>query len=297
MIYDKTRNDIFSGYIHKWYGMKSEEDLKPENEINHARRNICKIMMNALYGKMLQRASFESEIICNSVDEIYKFLKNKKFIDLDILGNGKVMIKAETDEEYEDHDINKPSQLGSFILSYSRRIMLQYNKAIDPTLEGLTNVSYSDTDSLHVQGHIMKKLEKKNLIRSGELGYMTNDYKKGGLILMEKNLGSKMYMNKYIDKTGKITTVMKAKGLPKKSLTQKFFFQERGEVTIKNSFKKVFNKITTQEKEKDIGIFTIRKEDMTRAFNLNRWKGRVLGDDGIFYCIGYRMPDGYVVMG
>ena len=126
---------------------------------------------------------------------------------------------------------------------------------------------------------------------------MTNDYKKDGVVILEKNLGSKLYMNKTIDKNGKISTIMKAKGLPKKTLTQKLFFKEHGEITIKDSFKKVFNKQTSTEKNNNIGVYTIRKEDMNRAFNLNRWKGRVLGNDNIYYCIGYRMGDGELVMG
>ena len=61
MIYDKGTNNIFDDYIEKWYNLKNAEDKKNDNERNDLLREICKLFMNALYGKMLQRSYFESQ--------------------------------------------------------------------------------------------------------------------------------------------------------------------------------------------------------------------------------------------
>jgi len=286
LIYDATRNDLFKPYINKYYSLKAAEDNKPAHLQNPARRNICKILQNALYGKQLQRSVFESEMICNSINEVYEFLKEKDFIDLEILSDCKVLIKAQTLEENESDNINKPSQLGAFILSYSREVMLFYNSLLDPELKKF-NVSYGDTDSMHIFGHDHKKLKDMGYIPDKcQLGYLSNDIKKNGLIINEINLGAKLYMYKYIDENNDIKTVMKAKGLPKKYLSQQFFIQESGEVVIKDSFIKTFGKLNNNEKSAGIGMFTIRKHDLSRKFNAVTWQGRILKGNK-YYPHGY----------
>ena len=161
-----------------------------------------------------------------------------------------------------------------------------YNKMIDPELKTLT-ITYGDTDSMHMFGENHKKLNEMGLIKK-ELGYLANDIKNGdGLIIQEINLGSKLYMYKYINNKNEIKTTMKAKGLPKRYLQQKFFIERKGEVTIENSFKKVFTKINNNEKNNNIDMFTIRKENITRTFNKKEYSGRILINN-IYYPIGYQ---------
>ena len=59
--------------------------------------------------------------------------------------------------------IQKPNQLGAFVTAYSRKIMLFYMKAIDPTLETMA-FTYTDTDSLHIMGEAYLRLIKMGLI-------------------------------------------------------------------------------------------------------------------------------------
>ena len=91
--------------------------------------------MNGLYGKMLQWPIFEHEIIANNVNDIYEFLKNNDFIDLDILDENKILLKGKSIIDNEEECINKPSQFGSFIFSYSHKIMQFYNMQLDPELK------------------------------------------------------------------------------------------------------------------------------------------------------------------
>ena len=79
---------------------------------------------------------------------------------------------------------------------------------------------------------------------------------------------------------------MKTKGLPTRNLKEEFFNNESGIITISNSFKKVFETLNKKDVVNDIGMYTIRKIDITRSFNSNPWTGRVL--DGNVY-----LPHGY----
>ena len=109
--------------------------------------------------------------------------------------------------------------------------MLFYNKFI---------VSYTDNDSLHIPAEVYYKLKNMNLIRNGEMGYLSNDIKKNGMIFFEKNLGSKLYTYKYVNDNNEIKTVMKYKGLPKKYLKEEFYNDQSGEIEIKNSIKYIY---------------------------------------------------------
>ena len=146
---------------------------------------------------------------------------------------------------------------------------------------------------MHMSGESFKKLNEMGLIKT-ELGYLANDIKDGnGLIIQEINLGSKLYLYKYINNKNEIKTVAKSKGLPKKYLKQKIFIERKGEVIIKGSFKKTFTKINSNEKSKNIDMFTIRKENITRSFNKNAYDGRELRENGLYYPWGYTGEEVY----
>ena len=83
---------------------------------------------------------------------------------------------------------------------------------------------------------------------------------------------------------------MKSKGLPNKYLQQIFFIERKGEVEIKGSFKKLFTKINNIEKNKNIEMFTIRKENIKRTFNKTEYSRKEL-INGIYYPIDYKIND------
>ena len=146
---------------------------------------------------MLQRSYFESQKLVHNTKEIYDFGKDHYITDIGFLGSGKILLSGTIKEKEDDEQINKPSQFGGFFLSYSRKLMNVYNKMIDPELKSLT-ITYGDTDSMHMSGENHKKLNEMGVIKK-ELGYLANDIKNGdGIIIQEINLGSKLYMYKYI---------------------------------------------------------------------------------------------------
>ena len=114
-------------------------------------------MLNAMYGKTLQRAIYDTtEIICD-YNKLLNFFKDYEITDISVLSESKLVISGTAIRREEK--ITKPCQLGAFVLSYSRQIMMNYMKAIDPTLK--THIfTYTDTDSLHILGEHKNKLEK-----------------------------------------------------------------------------------------------------------------------------------------
>ena len=168
--------------------------------------------------------------------------------------------------------------MSAFVLAYSRRIMLYYMKAIDPTLQSLI-FTYSDTDSLHITGDKYYKLlelgygkEKKK----AKLGYLCSDIKNEGLIFYEKNIAPKCYTYSYIDNTGMIkendNAVMKSKGIPKKCLKNEYYMEEYGEVEF-SSLQKKHKNLTQADKEAGVKNFSVINKTQTRTFNKNNWQG------------------------
>ena len=134
--------------------------------------------------KCYKEVIFESQKLVHNTKEIYEFATDHIITDIELLGNGKILLSGTIKENEENEQINKPSQFGIFVLSYSKRLMNVYNKMIDPELKTLT-ITYGDTDSMHMTGENHKKLNEMGVIKK-ELGYLANDIKNGDGIIIQK---------------------------------------------------------------------------------------------------------------
>ena len=133
-----------------------------------------------MYGKTLQKAIFNSNMIINNLFEFNDFLLENELTDWIVLNDNKLLVSGEIKKENENDCIRKPAQLGAFVTAYSRRIMLHYIKAMDPTLTKLT-FTYTDTDSLHILGEYHQKLLSMGYIKpkdASQLGYLCSDIKR-----------------------------------------------------------------------------------------------------------------------
>jgi hypothetical protein len=197
---------IFKTYIEKLYKRK-----------NSAKKGTCayslaKIMMNALYGKTIQKPIY---------DEIVEFTLNKEYWALksthDIQSiqevmdsNGEVrhwLAFCRTKDELKlNRKVTKPCHIGSFILAYSRRIMLEFMTEANPNFDiskkgkleeqVSQDWGYGDTDSLHMhadQAALIKKFGCK------ELGGMTDDLG-GSKVIQAIWIAPKTYALAYVRK-------------------------------------------------------------------------------------------------
>jgi hypothetical protein len=210
----ERKGDIFTEYINKTY------KLKVENDKNPVLRQVAKILMNALYGKMLEKARFEEQKVCNNIGDVWKFMKDFKTTDVQFIKDKVVCIGMPLTDNVSDDRIRKPSQVGTFILAYSRTHMLEVMDAIEP---GLRNhfFTYTDTDSLHIHASKLPGLEQKGWLKDG-LGMLSDDAK-GGRIFREINLAPKLYMYLCLMPNGDIKTCMKSKGIPQQYLSPHLF--------------------------------------------------------------------------
>jgi hypothetical protein len=288
LVWDSTGN-VFNSYVEKYYKMK--EDSEKEN--NPVKRSIAKLLLNAMYGKTLQKAIFENTAIICNYNQLLEFFKDYDIKDVSVLSDSKLIMTGTCKNKEER--ITKPCQLGAFVLSYSREIMLHFMKVIDPSLK--THVfTYTDTDSLHILGNHAQKLREKGLIKpksEASLGYLCSDVDNEGLIIYENNLAPKTYFYEYIDNNNKIADkengTMKGKGIPKKVLKHNMYsdYKEKPQVVEFSGLRRKHKNLTKSDIENKLPYFSIINNTQTRQFMKNEWGGMIFKDNKYY-------PKGYV---
>ncbi len=206
---------VFLKYIKLALAIKLEGDQTG----NEALRSLGKLMCNALYGKMLQKSILESVELIQTVDEMQNFISDKKITEIILLGDKlkRILVKGET--LLPETKIKKPSQMGAFILSYSRMLMESFMKVMNP-LRGIEETPaewvYTDTDSnlIKAKTEAVQRLIDAGLVKN-EPGSLWYDFKdKRSKVIECIILGPKTYALKLLEKNGAINYKLKAKGFP-----------------------------------------------------------------------------------
>jgi hypothetical protein len=285
MLYKDGTQELFKDYVEIFINIKNEQDkLKKSKskDYNPAMRAVAKLFLNSLYGKTLQKPIYDSTQICKSANDIFTFWEKHKVKDCTISEDGEtIFLQGEKNKREKCN--TKPNQLGAFLLSYSRRIMIEVIKAINPTLD-LHCFTYGDTDSLHIHSSYLEKLKNKINPVTGRywlepgLGSLSNDIDNNGLIVRELNYAPKNYYYVYIDENGKIDSSHKCKGIvneyldedgkKKKNLNDELY--EEGEsktINMKKRIKKVGFKPNNVQRQKGLSNFDIISIDMERTWN------------------------------
>ena len=277
LVWDEKRKDVFNKFIRECYELKKGAKVN-NDEVLYA---ISKLLMNALYGKMLQRAFRGSIEFCKTMADFLNFEKDN-FVDNWIVINKNTMLMIGEKKDFEPC-IRKPNYLGSFILSYSREIMLNLFNELSPHLKECP-FTYTDTDSLHITGEKYKKLLNRGFIHNTKLGYCSNDIHNDidgeGLIIKEINIAPKVYMYEYLTEKGEIRTTMKCKGIPNKFLAKKYYTSnEMKELKLFEDgtggrLKKISIKsISQSDFNSGLNPLSIIVRPMTRTFNKTQWRG------------------------
>jgi hypothetical protein len=180
----------FKNVVEKLY--KTRQELK---EAGDSREYVYKIMLNSLYGKLLEqlrsKVSFSKDAQPASPHNI----------SMEELNNGQWLCNKTLDNPI----VKKPCHLGSYVLAHSRAIMNTFIRKI-----GRENVWYTDTDSLYCT---MDDYEKSGIELGGGLGEMKNDYGDGCYITEAIFLDQKKYLLRKLNKDGSISTSTKFLGL------------------------------------------------------------------------------------
>lgn len=271
LVWDKS-GDVFGKYIKMFYQMKEES----ERNKNDVARSVAKLFLNSLYGKTLQKANVTNNTIVNNLKEFNAFVRDYELTSFHLYNN-KMLVTGDAKDKQKK--VTKPSQLGCFVTAYSRKIMLTYMKAIDPTLSTCV-FTYSDTDSMHMSGEAYEKLKALGYIKdkkNSQLGYLCSDIDDEGIIFNEINLAPKCYLYEYINNKGEIKednkATMKCKGIVKKELRADLYKEEKKEELSFTSLRKKHNKLTTVDVENGINHFNIIQLIQKRTFNNSEWQG------------------------
>ena len=297
LVWDTVEN-VFASYIEDVFSLK----CKAKEEDDDVMYAISKLLLNGLYGKTLQKPIFHKcSIISDHLDALDFINTHETITDVNILNENFVLYSGELTPENKDDAITKPTQLGSFVLGYSRTIMYDIIKAIDPTLKQPC-FYYTDTDCLHIHGRDMPKV--KHLL-GDELGQMNSDLKKEGRIIEGIYLSPKQYTVSYIGNDNKVVGKYKCKGIANKYLNEKMYQKaissngfvmvgsdlkndnKSTEVEMTDRFKKIHYKQNSNQQE--FSQFSIHLEDVSRTFYKNEWNGRTwLGNNS--FPLGHQYP-------
>jgi hypothetical protein len=175
--------------------------------------HLGKLLMNGLYGKLCQKPIFEETRYVKSNAEFHKFFKTHKIKHFIELFNEVALIGEPREEMKEENSLTKPTHLASFVLAYSRRVMIDYMHKLNPyfdiqqyaEVENLTqyinlqrenDIFYTDTDSLQVKNNNAKNIQ----ISNDELGLMSYDIP--GKTIRGFYIQPKLYCNEYLIDNG-----------------------------------------------------------------------------------------------
>ena len=143
-VWDEKRYDIFIDYLDPLKKEKTRQDtLKGTPEYNEPVREGTKLGSNAVAGKLLEKIHEDVSKVMTTKNFI-KMEKDENISEIDILelGGSFSLLTGKKNKKatFEDAKDQKPSYLGMFIYSYSRKLM--YEKIL-----GRYVSLYMDTDS------------------------------------------------------------------------------------------------------------------------------------------------------
>ena len=165
IIFEKTSDSLFEKYMLPFKIEKLRQDsVKSTSSYNAGIRTMCKLFMNSLSGKLLQRNYKYNQQMVKSEFQANKFLDkvDNSTVEFHTMGGKLLYLKA---ENLFPSGKTKPVFIGTFIYSYARSLMFDKILSKYP-------VYYMDTDSALVNSSVYEGM--KALIGS-EFGELSDD--------------------------------------------------------------------------------------------------------------------------
>ena len=116
---------VFDDYIQYLYNFKKKATK------GTAQYTLAKLMMNGLYGKTIQRPILDEHAIIRKKEEFIKLHIQHGGVEMNGQSDGSYYVTYQNEAKLKNK-ITKPCYLGSFILGYSRRIMLSNLEQTNP---------------------------------------------------------------------------------------------------------------------------------------------------------------------
>ena len=312
LVYDQQKaSGVFNKYIDLVYKIKAEEDANELEDSNHSkneegyvakynptRRMIAKLLMNSLYGKTLQKKIDTATVFIEKDEDMIQFLRDHDWNDLIEMGE-RIMVVGK--KKVFGVCVDKPMQLGSYVLAYSRQIMCTFMDRLDPGRGDVKDLKsfeesfrntyyYSDTDSMFIPSEIVHRIKDSFYDGNGskKLGQL-DDELKGGKIIEYYGIAPKLYACKILKPNGKITYKIRGKGIMSDTLTwEEFAKLLKGEEVEKKFFmlQRLRTNISKKQRSEGIDEFSIVGDMKSRTLNKTIWGGREV-IDGVTLPLGF----------
>ncbi len=277
--------------------IKDSFKMKENSEKGTPAYLLSKLMMNGLYGKFLQKSRFDKVLFVSEKSDWNKIIPNYYVEEIDDYSfkNQAVIYCSLKDPSKREKNIKKPNYLGAFVLAYSRKIMIECYKKLNPNNEIEKDIHYTDTDSLQVHNKIFKE---SGIVCGKKLGDLSNDLGDTAKIINAIYVAPKMYILKYLkrEKDGSITLNEHRVGKGVKKVNNsipldsdtymKMMNGETYEIENKDVFTRFAYKMNSKEKEKGTDYFSIAIRECKKILNKTPWAGR-------YFIEGDSVPIGY----
>jgi hypothetical protein len=276
-----------------------------------------KIIMNSSYGTMIKRLVDEYFKITMSNEEFEEFIINNELKGFSLINDETILMQLK--QVISEDSIKHPSFLGTFILSYSKRIMNHAIHAFNGFNSWDDTFFYTDTDSLNIHVKQFNELKDKKVkypgleheinIVGGGMGQLHDDIDcvAEGKIIRAIYIRPKCYLLEVI---GKALNDEEDKGIRKGDIVIKYHIRSKGiasrtleeftEEELVAQFEKLFKgesikyeiKNLFERKWQDKFDFQgVRSVDKEKEINKTKWTGRVYDQSNHYwYPIGYNNP-------
>ena len=278
--WEKT-SKVFCNYINFLY------EFKKQAAKGTAQFTLAKLMMNGLYGKTIQRPNLDENVKIRLHEEFIKYHIKYGGVAMKSFSGGSYYLTYQ-DADNLEKKITKPVYLGSFILGYSRRIMLEYLQKTNPyfnstDLEQQLKHSpyYTDTDSIQIHQRNIRAITLNK-----EIGGISDDLGHNCKILHGGWIAPKLYFLEYVEKKGDSVEIkyhLRGKGVPKSQLTVEIFKEmmlgNSIQIEMNRNFKRIH--VNRNSNQTNVENFSILKLDsIIKEINTSPWQGRNFYDNG-----------------
>ena len=275
---------VFREYIERCFSDKEREKAKGRK--GSALYNLAKLKMNGLYGKCGQKPRFEETRFVSSNHEWLKLFVDYAVMDVDMnVSPNSVMVKIKPRYEMlTEKKITKPSHLSMFVLAYSRKIMSQHSRSLNPEDDIERMQFYTDTDSIVCLASNVFNTDGsvKDGVRFGSSLGALDDELGGGKIVRATFYTRKFYCLEYVKLNKKnglyeLNVKLVGKGVPNDTLCLEDYSDLMEGKTVRKSFqsfKKRAVKLNSTDVLKGIERFSVELQYVSRTIGKTGYDGR-----------------------
>lgn len=241
---------------------------------------VMKLVMNGLYGKLIQRPILDETHWCLENEEVFELNETHDILEVEFFHDQVYVRGSPKSRKKLASKITKPTHLGAFVLSYSRLVMLDYLEKSNPHFNSSNipakvknDIYYTDTDSIQVHA-------RNGIAQSRELGGIADDLGAECKILRGYWIAPKLYMLEYIKRgSDELFYHFRGKGVPQDSLKEEVFAWMNDGKSIATCRDFAMKKIHTRRNSKQVHLelFSILHntwKDTLRTLNKTPWVGR-----------------------